>query len=82
MALPHFLNSSRSTSGPLSLMKINEELHERSSGSGLGNRRADHAKHLYLQKLALKFAQQRRSSVGIVRLNIKCHGMFVVTITS
>jgi hypothetical protein len=38
-------------------------------------RRGDHVTPLYPQKLALKFADQRRSSVVIVRLQTKSHGV-------
>jgi hypothetical protein len=41
-------------------------------------RRADHATPFYQQQCALLFADQRRSSVGIVRLRAKRHiGMCV-----
>jgi hypothetical protein len=45
----------------------------------MGNRRAHHATHIYSKKLTLKFADQRLSSVGIVRLrtNINGVGFFV-----
>jgi hypothetical protein len=44
----------------------------------MGIRRADHATLLYLQKLALKFADQWQSSVGIVRLRAKSHSVCFV----
>jgi hypothetical protein len=41
--------------------------------NGRGVRRADNTTLPYPQKLALKFADRRRSSVGIVRLRTKRH---------
>jgi hypothetical protein len=67
--------------GPLSRVRINEELlQSRSRGFGLENRdlrpwgtAADHTTLIVSLKLALKFAYQRRSLVGIVRLQTKSH---------
>jgi hypothetical protein len=42
--------------------------------------RADYATPLYAQKLALNFVDKWRSSVGIVRLRTKGHGVFFIII--
>jgi hypothetical protein len=41
---------------------------------------AIHPIPLYLQKLALKFADQWWSSVGVVRLQTESHGVYLFTI--
>jgi hypothetical protein len=72
--------------GPLSLVRITEELLEwKSSGSGLENRVkrpwgsvALTTQHLYPQKLALTSPRSGGRSVGIVRLRTKSQGKFEV----
>jgi hypothetical protein len=69
--------------GPLSLVRITEELLEwKSSGSGQENRvnnRGDPLRWprdtLYPQKLALTWPTSGGRSVGIVRLRTKGHGV-------
>jgi hypothetical protein len=69
--------------GPLSLVRVTEELLEwKSSGSGQENRINDRVDPLrwprdtiYLQKLALTSPTSGGRSVGIVRLRTKGHGV-------
>jgi hypothetical protein len=71
--------------GPLSLVRITEELLEwKSSGFGQENRINDRGDPLrrprdtaYLQKLALTSTTSGGRSVGIVRLRTKGHGVYL-----
>jgi hypothetical protein len=83
-ALPDFLICSGSGTGPLSLVRITEELLERkSSDSGPRKSRltaaeircADHATPSILKKLALTSPTSGGHSVGIVRFRIEATEM-------